>query len=365
MTVINCYSVGVVNANIANVGGFIGYDSGTTVNSCYYDGVASGFIPKKSNDKSKLTTGMKQKVTFSGWDFSTIWNLDEGTSYPYLRNVTKPSRVGEGLPLNDVAGGKGTLADPYLISTKEQMNNVKYDLTGSYKLINNIDLQNVEWTPIGTNIAPFIGTFDGDGFSISNLKISKPTIDFIGLFGYTNNVTIKNLTINNVNISGNNYVGALAGYAAGSTGVIQNCSVTGTGTVTGKSSVGGLAGCTVGNIDSCYSTINVTLSGTGNYAGGLVGQCGVSVTKSYATGNITSGGSNVGGLIGSAPIANGSITQCYASGNVSGTANIGGLIGYGGASSYSFANCFALGNVTATSNQQAGGFIGWAGLAII
>ena len=89
-----------------------------------------------------------------------------------------------------------------------------------------------------------------------------------------------------------------------------------------------------------------------------MGQCGVSVTKSYASGNITSGGAYVGGLIGYFATTNGNISQSYATGNVTGTVNIGGLIGYGNASGGTINNCYSLGNVTATNNQQAGGLTG-------
>ncbi len=357
-SITNCYSAGVINATGSYVGGLIGYVGTTTVSSSYYDGVASGSIPGRAVDTSRLTTGMKYKATFNGWDFTEIWTIDEGSSYPYLSNIDKPSGVSEGLPVNDVAGGKGTVAEPYLISTKEQMNNVKYDLAGCYKLVNDIDLENQEWTVIGaSSTAPFTGVFDGDGYTISNLTINKSTTDNIGLFGCTNNAEIKNLGINNVSITGKSNVGSLIGWAWGTTN-IQNCTVTGTGTVTGSSYAGGLVGKMTGTINSCSSTVDTTSSGTGSYVGGLVG-CynGGTIVKSYAAGNVTSGGGCAGGLIGDMYTAGTSVSQCYATGDVSGTSQIGGLIGRVYVAGVTVSNCSSLGRVTAAS--YAGGLIGY------
>lgn len=80
-----------------------------------------------------------------------------------------------------------------------------------------IDLGNEEWTPIGTEGKPFRGTFDGSGNTISNLHIEKGfdntvSNNYIGLFGLTNSpAVIKNLDMENVDIQGSLYVGAVVG----------------------------------------------------------------------------------------------------------------------------------------------------------
>ena len=360
-----CYSAGEITVNGTNMGGLVGLvGNGTTVTSSFYDGLASSFIPVKAVDISKLTTGMKWKTTFVGWDFIGIWNIDEGSTYPYLRNVSKPSEVSEGLPLNDVAGGKGTAAEPYMISTKEQMNNIKYDITGNYKLANDIDLQNEEWTPIGVNsTVPFIGTFDGDGYTIRNLKINLPTVSNVGLFGYVKNATIKNVVIDNINVKGSSNIGALIGTTEGIS-TVENCSITGTGIVNGASCVGGVIGNALGGlVIECSSTATVT--GSAGSVGGLIGNSFAAVSKCYSTGNVSTTGSNVGGLIGNA--SNNSvivIMECYATGNVTGGSIIGGLIGFynaTGSLTGNINNCYALGNVTATitSSPFIGGLIGY------
>ena len=354
--VTNCYSAGVVTGIGHFIGGlFDNINNSNSVTNCYYDGIASRFIPQGTADFSKLTSGMKSRSTFIGWDFTNVWDINEGASYPYLRNVDKPAKVYEGLPTDDVSGGVGTESDPYIISTLEQFNNVKYDLNGYYKLSENIDIQNSEWQAIGTKDAPFTGVFDGNGHAISNLTITKETVDYIGLFGNTNNATITNVKLINVSIKGRNMVGGLVGNAAGKTS-IKNSSVSGSSMVNGQSLVGGLLGGSVTcNVEGCSSNANVVASGNG-YAGGLIGK-GKTVIRSYATGNVT--GKYSGGLAGL--ITNAS--ECYATGNVIGAYDIGGLIGYVEENA-KISNCFALGNVTSTnssstSNALLGGLLGY------
>ncbi|WP_027629552.1 hypothetical protein [Ruminiclostridium cellobioparum] len=121
--------------------------------------------------------------------------------------------------------GAGTSASPYEITTRAQLEEVKNNLSAYYKLTTNIDLQNAEWTPIGTQKTPFIGNFDGNDYTINNLTINKGTADYIGFFGYINNATIKNVKLNNVSVTGKNNVGALVGFATGKTNLQNNCFV--------------------------------------------------------------------------------------------------------------------------------------------
>ncbi|MDP4092956.1 MAG: fibronectin type III domain-containing protein, partial [Bacillota bacterium] len=134
---------------------------------------------------------------------------------------------------------KGTVDDPFTISTRIDMENIKNNLSACYALTSDVDLGGTEWLPLGSSSTPFTGTLDGKGFKISNVSINKSITNYIGLFGYTTNAVIKNLGINNVNITGGSYVGAIIGLMSG-TGSIQNCYVTGTGTVKGTAYVGGM-----------------------------------------------------------------------------------------------------------------------------
>ncbi len=120
-------------------------------------------------------------------------------------------------------------------------------------------------------------------------------------------------------VFGVNQVGGLVGHSKG--GVRDSYA---TGSVSGQSNVGGLAGENEGSINSGYATGSVV--GTDENIGGLVGYQGAnsSIRDSYATGSV-SGQSNVGGLAGE---NEGSINNGYATGPVSGAENIGGLVGY-------------------------------------
>jgi hypothetical protein len=194
--------------------------------------------------------------------------------------------------------GSGTSESPYLITSWAQLNEIKDELDAFYKL--NVDLDSNSngyntyasssansgngWLPIGSNTDIFTGTFDGDGHTVSDLYIYRTSTDYVGLFGYSSG-TIKNVGILNMNITGQNWVGAIGRNHAG---IILNCYST--GIVKGLNYVGGLIGYqfTNGTITNCYSQATVIrLSGTGTAIGGFLGRnYQGSVTKSYSTGDV-------------------------------------------------------------------------------
>ncbi len=130
------------------------------------------------------------------------------------------------------------------ITTAEQLAAVAAAVNGginysgvTIKLGVDIDLNNREWTPISTDFYnPFAGTFDGDGHTISNLKINSDKSG-VGLFGIIDG-TIMNVTLNNVDVTGWDHVGGLVSLNVGS---VENCTVT-NATVSGAEYVGGLVG---------------------------------------------------------------------------------------------------------------------------
>lgn len=201
----------------------------------------------------------------------------------------------------------GTASNPYLLSNASQLEELAeyvndgntYFNKANYKMTQNISLSHVDsWTPIGAGLttvgsSPFSGTFDGNGKVISGLTITTGN-DSQGFFGYADEATIKNLGIEDCSISGNSSVGGLAGLSVDST--ISNCYVT--GSVSGKSSVGGLVGASASDITNCYAT--AVVKGTSDYVGGLIGTVkeGSETSFCYATGAVT-GGEYVGGLVGS------------------------------------------------------------------
>ncbi len=212
-------------------------------------------------------------------------------------------------------------------------------------LAKDLDLAGFKWTPIGTESNPFLGTFDGDNHTISNLNINDETSteSNIGLFGVVGSTSsasspgsvIENVGIINPYILGSKLsnVGALVGQAVNTS--ISNSYTIGTNPVAGGLIVGGLVGDLSGGsiISNSYASVNVT--GTSGSVGGLVGSMGNTsstvsdqIINCYATGN-AQGIQYVGGLVG---IVNGNNTEppiienCYATGIVSGSLSGAGAL---------------------------------------
>ena len=259
-----------------------------------------------------------------------------------------------------------------LIELVRLTNDVGLDTTNiTFVLTQNIDIGaycdqeiangNGGWTPIGNSTNDFKGTFDGNGFTIQNLKIdrSSSNASYQGLFGKTSSSSnIIKLGVENVDITGYRFIGGLVGSNAGN---LTNCYVTGkvtlSGTYSGGDSVGGLVGAASGEITNCYSSASVWGSRS-KYAGGLVGQLYSSgeISCCYASGEV--GGSNqfdyVGGLVG---YSGGNIANCYTIGNVEGRyGHLGGFVActYGG----NITNCYSAARVYSMNASSSGIFAG-------
>ena len=128
------------------------------------------------------------------------------------------------------------------------------------------------WVPIAGPYAAgsFRGTFDGNGYVVKNLYINRPDDNYQGLFGQLGN-GIKNLGVIDINVTGKNYVGGIAGNAGGA---IENCFTMGkvegiaTGVYSDGEYIGGIAGRMTGGISNSYSTADVTGR---SIAGGISG----------------------------------------------------------------------------------------------
>ena len=223
-----------------------------------------------------------------------------------------------------------TSGETYYLTTSEDLVKLQ-DLVNSgvdttnvtFELMNDIDMSGISFRGIGKNSAHYFkGTFDGNNHVISNLTINT-TEDNVGLFGYTLGARIDSVGLENVNITGGDYVGGLAGQATGSSSITNSYA---TGSVTGSENVGGLVGYANSIITNSYANSSVNGEGT---VGGLVGSAyGSGIGNSYATGSVT-GNDCVGGLVGYVYV--GSITNSYANGSVTATgsnAYVGGLVGY-------------------------------------
>ena len=228
--------------------------------------------------------------------------------------------------------GEGEENDPYLIEDAEDLKKLAEKVNSGeayagkyFKQTKDIDLENKEWTPIGTVDTPFQGTFDGDGHQITNLKISNGG-QYAGLFGYTEGAVIKNCNVTG-EVNGSNYSGGIVGSANDNTHIL-NCSFQ-------------------GNVE-----------GNGENRGGIVGDTsiGCEVSGCFVTGTVT-GSKRVGGIAGNGV---GTIKNCYALADVTATrVNAGGIAGY--AYGITIENCYYSGRVSA---KWAGGIAGYVSKSI-
>ena len=269
--------------------------------------------------------------------------------------------------------GDGSTGNPYIITKAEELewfrnevNNGQYSICA--KIADNVEvidmstvchaadasknLGELSWVPIGVGNA-YTGTFDGSGKTISNLYIKAEKRE-AGLFGYTFQSTIKNLTFENANVTNTElYTGILVGDAGYQT-TLQNIKIsTKCQIIGGKDYTGGIAGSLDGN---AYNCVNYAMVQGQEDVGGLFGlynRTGNSMTACANYGNVTATSNTVGGLVGY--YSSGTIQDCANYGNIEGTYNVGGMAGY--VSKGKMQNVFCYGNVSATDNTIRGGMV--------
>ena len=236
-----------------------------------------------------------------------------------------------------------------------------------YELANNLDygtqLSAQGWLPIGyynseDDPAAFTATFDGGGYTISNLRIIRANYSYVGLFALSGaESVIRRVGLPSVNIVGYRPTGGLVG---GNGGAISDSYVT--GTVTGRNHVGGLAGWNAGGtITNSYTTGTVT--GKGDNVGGLTGWSNKAIAHSHSDASVTGSRDWVGGLVGE-NTDTGTISASYATGNVSGPGRTGGLVGVNGGiiiASYATGDASSTGGDKSRASGDVGGLAGYNG----
>jgi hypothetical protein len=259
---------------------------------------------------------------------ATVWQA--GGEYTYTVSLAAAKDLGYTIESN---GSYTVYNADGLLNVAKLVNGGKTDI--NITLTADIDLTGKDWMPIGTSFSnKYTGTFDGGGHTIKGLTVTTND-QFVGLFGSIGNAgTVKNVMMEDVQITSNRSSGFAGGVAGYSDGTIENCSVS--GSVSGTVYVGGVVGAQwEGSITGCSSS--ATVKGM-VHVGGVVGQTngGATLTACYATGNVTleidpkkniAGGSLVGFNGGNG------VRACYATGNVTstgsstGNVHIGGLFG--------------------------------------
>lgn len=228
------------------------------------------------------------------------------------------------------------------------------------------------WTPMGTPEKPFTGTFDGQGHTIKNLVINGGTNSNIGLFGYTTNGEIKNVTIENAKVSGRLNVGVVAGTPY--TSKYTNITVKGHVEVNGMAYVGAVGGknayanwenITVNVDETSYVNANSIENGTAyrTYVGGVVGfngEGGHTFSNIYSNINVKGSTCDVGGLFGIAHYSNNFVNcvcegdvEIYAASEEAEAQEIGGIAGVWhneNGTKVTFTNCSFTGELKANND---------------
>ena len=264
--------------------------------------VSGTYKTKYISGESFDPAGMTITATYSDDHTEPVENEDCTYSPETLSNDTTEVTISY--------GGKSTTVEVTVLDTEDSYQNGTYfiataeglqawnqaalnDLSINCTLTANINLTDKEWTPIGTDDNnSYTGTFDGNGHTITGLTVNQEGTKYVGLIGFIgSDGTVKNVKLENVNITGSFYVGGVVGYNFG--GTVIAC--TSSGSVSGSTYVGGVVGDNYGTVTAC------TASGS------------------------VKGSSNVGGVVGYN--SRGSVTACTSSGSVEGSVDVGGVVG--------------------------------------
>lgn len=294
-----------------HVGGYFVSNLGNNHPFLYSDGVLTDLYPNTGLVSWAVLgiNDMSQLVGNEWWSVSTAVLYYSNGGYNFLNDLIAPTSgwdlkqasainnagqiVGYGtnaagqthaflLTSITYSGGNGTQTDPYRITDVndwQKLMNTSADWNKYFILASDVNLTGVTLTPVGNDSIPFSGIFDGQRFVLRNAVINQPANSNIGIFGVlAGGGQVRNLGVENVNITGQDGVGGLVGAGSQfSDWIITSCYST--GAVSGSAYTGGLIGYSgAGSIVSCYSTISV--SGV-SYVGGLVGNNGFSSITSF------------------------------------------------------------------------------------
>ncbi len=397
--VFNCYAVGTIDATAKSsnangnppyvtVGGigsvksfencFVSMDISMSPNSAAYGTIEYGKIVPQSGDLITVTNcyaDSECSVEING--YSRYWeNTYIEVAEATIENLKDDEWVSQNLFTS--MNGSWTFENEYpeldftadssvIISTAEELMALSgKKLILDYKLGADISLANMTWTPMTV-----IGSFDGNGFTISDLTMKLN--DDVWELGFisANRGTVKNLKLANLKITGN-YNGStdlnVGGLVARNYGTVDNCSIDGTLDCTNNTTsydirLGGLIGTNEGTVTNCSSNATVKSNNNRHYAdiGGLIAynRRGI-VKKCFVTGTVTSSYNYdnvavfVGGLVGEA--GEGEISRCYSTATISSIGNksslyVGGIVGR--VFSLKITDCYTSGDITASvSNSE-------------
>lgn len=261
-------------------------ENGATI-TCWEANVVPGYTITKlranGTEERELSSGI---IPVASKFYNITLNYDPGYT-----------EVSEGNYTVDNEKGLRNLAK--LVNSNGGKTLINITLTGDITLTG-------EWTPIGNYENRYTGTFDGNGHTITGLTVNQKERGNVGLIGYLGSGgKVQNLTLENVNLNGNLYVGGVVGYS--NNGTVTAC--TASGSINGKEYVGGIVGSNyLGTVTACYNTSSTV---NGSYlVGGVVGQNNKGiVTACYNASGSIYGEGTVGGVVGDNYTS--TVTACY------------------------------------------------------
>jgi hypothetical protein len=338
---------------------------------CYDDGVSCTLTISSTAGGSVTIPGEGTFTYDEGKVVDLVAEPDEGYRFVdwtgYVRAIADVTAAATNITMNNSYSITANFALDICLEIQDwyDLDAIKDNLCLSYILMNDLDSTTAGynelasptanggrgWEPIGDAKHPFRGIFNGRGYEICDLFISRPSEDGVGFFGSVSEAgAIKDIGVVNVTVVfGDDCVGGLVGY---NRGTVSNCYST--GNVTGDFQVGVLVGRNYGTVRNSYSTGSV--SGDGE-VGGLVGGNeheweGIEGTVSdcYSTGSVT-GEHSIGGLVGGS--WGGTVNNSYSTGSVIGGEYVGGLLGSSGGT---VSNSYSTGSVT--GYERVGGLVG-------
>ena len=362
--------------------------SAVTTKTTVYDdlgeiaGLFESGIPAKKNAHYKVVLSYSNHSTREG-SIETSDNIRDGSSEkPFL--IVDFETVSGYAPIDLSDFTLDMLNGNTAYTTKEMLDK-------NFRLYENINMSKQgNWTPVAVDFVEdsystpyFSGIFDGNNKIIKGLTVNDAI--YAGLFGAIIGGTIKNLGMEDVNITGTGYAGGIVAretsikdFLENMNSRIENCYVTGnvsgeyavggilgasndritiencyfSGNIIGDHSVGGIVGNNNGGtIESCY--FSGTISGV-NTIGGIAGNGGI-VKNCYTTGNINGIENQIGGIMGQ---GSGTIQNCYSTADVSGDYEVGGIVGRGDGSGTTIEHCYALNGSITVTNFGVGRIIG-------
>lgn len=315
------------------------YNNGEEVSLAYELKTNSGKLTKDTD----YTVTLSPNAPAAAGDYTISFTAKEGNSGGYAGTTTRTFSVMDGENLDGYVfntEGEGE-SKVYLINNERDLErlaayvNSGHDATDkTFKQTADITLTAAH-TSIGGyfegNFRYFKGTYDGNNKTISNLTVNAPNSNYQGLFGYTREAKIKNVTLANCNITGKQNTGGIVGYASTST-AIENCHVN--GNINATASVAGYHGGIVGSatatsITNCTVTGTISTSVSNDNYGGIVGAANydVVITSCENAANISGDGQNHGGIVGRDYRSSNKFKYCLNTGVVSGNQYVGAIAG--------------------------------------